>query len=204
MSKKQIIAAAVAVILAGSVGVLANVLTSNDPASAAKKPSHTKTVDATPTQAADVVLLPGAAGPVKAGMTKAEAIATGLFDADVPSTVDGCEPFPLVWKAPFKGLDVLTTRAGDITSIGVRGAGPTTRSGLGIGSTVADVRAAVKDAKVVETGFGQSAIFEHDETTDGWTGYLFNTPVSDLHDDEQVSFIELTTGAKPEMMRSGC
>ena len=57
-------------------------------------PTAEPTTDA-PTQPpapANLVVVPGAVGPVRAGMSKADALKTGLFNADVPPPVEGCPP----------------------------------------------------------------------------------------------------------------
>lgn len=152
-----------------------------------------------------LTLAPGAVGPVKVGMTKAEAAATGLFDTDVPAGASGCDAEPLAWKAPYADvLDVQTLTSGEVASIGVHEAGPTTADGLGVGSTLADVLAAHPGSKAVPAGYGQTGVLVQDATTDGWIGYLFDVEPAKAQDGDTVSFIELTAGEKPSVMRDGC
>jgi hypothetical protein len=203
MKNKRIVGAIVAVAIAGGVGVLANVLTTNDASSADAEPTTSK-VDA-PASPTEIELAPGKAGPVAAGMSKADAIATGLFDADLPAPVEGCPGIPLAWKAPFGAtFDVQARGNGEIASIGVLKAGPKTASGLGIGSTYAEVLAAVKDGVAIEAGYDQSGVLDSDAETGGWIGYLFHAPVKDLEPGDKVAFIEITKGAQPGLMRDGC
>lgn len=201
MKKQKIVGIVLAATLAGGIGVLANVLTSNDAASAESRPT---TSSAAPTSAADLELSPGAAGPVKVGDSMADAIESGLFDSNLPAPVEGCPTIPLEWKEPFAGtFDVQSLPNGDVASIGVRKAGPKTADGLGIGSTLADVLAVTK-GKAVEAGYGQTGVLVYDATSQGWIGYLFDTEVANASDNDTVSFIELTNGEKPGLMRDGC
>lgn len=201
MKNKRIVGATLAVIVAGAIGVLANALTTNDTSTATTStPSPS-----VPTSAAGIELAAGAAGPVEVGQSKAAALATGLFDVDLPAPVDGCDAVPLAWRAPFSTtFDVQTLDDGTIASIGVREAGPRTATGLGVGSTYAEVRAAVPGASAVEAGYGQSGVLVRDAATDGWIGYLFDTPVTDLDAEDTVSFVEITRDAAPGLMRDGC
>lgn len=216
MNTKRIVGAIVAVIVAGTVGVLANLLTTNDGSTAETKPGTSTSEPATPTPSPaatptaslpeDLVLSAGAAGPVKAGMDKAAAVATGLLIANEQVPVEGCPVPPLSWKASFaKTFDVQTLGNGEVASIGVHRPGPTTASGLGVGSTYAEVLAAVEDGTAaVEAGYGQSGVREYDPNTGGWIGYLFDAALDDLDASDQVTFIEITKGGEPGLMRDGC
>jgi hypothetical protein len=207
--KKQIAAVVLAVSVAGGVGsgVLANALTTKEPAAAtAPEPTTTApTSVATPETVDALELAPGSVGLVKVGMSKKDALATGMFDGDVASATDGCPVLPLMWKKAYtKALDVLTLGNGEITSIGVRGKQPRTAAGLGVGSTYAQVRAQVDEPTPIDAGYGQSGLFEYDGDNGGWIGYLFNPPADQLKDTDTVSFVEVTKGEQPSLMRDGC
>jgi hypothetical protein len=202
MMKKQIAAAVLAVSVAGGIGtgVVANALTTGSPAT-----DGAATPSVAPTAPADFVIAPGAVGPVSAGMSKTEALATGLFDADVAASVDGCPTVPLTWKKPYSDvLDVQTVGNGEIVSIGVRAEGPTTDDGLGIGSLFADVQAGVEDDTPVDAGYGQSGLFDFDAETGRWIGYLFDAPADEVEAGDPVTFVEVTKGSQPSLMRDGC
>jgi hypothetical protein len=145
----------------------------------------------------------GAVGPVRVGMSQRQALATGYFDADVPS--EGCEGTdPLRWTSNYyNALDVLTDRAGAIASIGISGRGPKTRSGLEINSTLAEVRDVIgPEHEPRAAGYGQTGLFVNDG--DAWIGFLFDARPDDVSQDSVVSFIEVTRGARPGLVRDGC
>ncbi|MGH3457370.1 hypothetical protein [Aeromicrobium sp.] len=167
------------------------------------EPSPTPTEIPTVVAPADLVVEPGAVGPARAGMSKAEALQTGLFDADVPPPVEGCPPFPLQWKKQYKGVDVIATD-GTISSLGVFKDGPKTSNGIGYGSTLDDLTKAYPNlSPVVDAGFNQAGAYEF--TDDEFIGFLFgDATVSSIKGSSKVTFIEVTTGNKPDLIRDGC
>lgn len=144
-------------------------------------------------------------GPVLTGMTIEEAVATGLFETDIE--VDGgtaCERIEdIVWVEQLAShLDVYATADGIISSIGVRGSGPRTASGIGLGSTFGEALAAYPALVVEESGYGQTGGFL--ESDDAWLGFLFDADVDSLDETHQITLMELTDGAKPSLMRDAC
>lgn len=231
--KQQIAAGILAISLVGGVGtgVVAHQLSDDsDPEPKAKpsatattkktdKPKSTKTAAPAPgtggggSKASSQPSLPlapvgslriiaGAVGPVQVGMSKQAAYATGYFDADV--SVPACDSVvDLAWRANYNGqLDVMTNDNGSISSIGIRGAGPRTRSGLGVGSTYESVQGVLGDVPPEAAGYGQTGLFVSEGN--GWIGFLFNTTPDAVTAADPVTFIEVTRGAKPGLMRDGC
>jgi hypothetical protein len=147
-------------------------------------------------------IIPGAVGPVQVGMSKQAAYATGYFDADV--SVPACNRVDdLVWRANYNDqLDVVTLDNGSVQAIGIRGAGPRTRSGLGVGSTYESVQGVLGDVPAEEAGYGQTGLFVSEGN--GWIGFLFNAAPDAVQPTDPVTFIEVTRGAKPGLMRDGC
>jgi len=147
-------------------------------------------------------IIAGAVGPVSVGLSKRAAYATGYFHADVP--VAHCDRVDdLVWKPAYRDvLDVQTADDGSVGSIGVRGAGPRTRSGIGVGSEYGLVRGVLGDVEPVEAGYGQTGLFVQDGN--GWIGFLFDAEPGALTDASRVSFIEVTRGGRPDLVRDGC
>lgn len=153
---------------------------------------------------ADLVVKLGAVGPVRADMSKAEALKTGVFDADVPPPVEGCPNFPLKWKKQYKGVDVLTRDDGSISSLGVFKGGPKTSKGIGYGSTLDELTKAYPNlSPVVDAGFNQAGAYEFTDTE--FIGFLFgDATVSSIKGSSKISFIEVTVGDKPDLIRDGC
>lgn len=150
-----------------------------------------------------LLVTPGAVGPVTVGMTKQEALGTGYLLAPDPSSGDGCPAPALAWKDGYDGvLDVQASGNGDILSIGVRQQGPRTRSGYGIGTTWGELKAVGEEP--VEAGYGQTGVRVYDAANAGWIGFLFDTTVDQLSDADTVTFMEVTKGAQPDLMRDGC
>jgi hypothetical protein len=208
MMKKQIAALVLAGSVAGGIGagVLVNAATTNEPASAAPSSPDPSNPNPSNTAAADVLeLAPGRVGPVQAGMTKAQAMATGFFDADLPAPVEGCPVIPLAWKTKYGDTyDVQTLGNGEISSIGVRGSGVTTSAGIGVGSTYEEVKAAYPDESLLDAGYNQAGIRVFDRQDGGWIGFLFNTKPDAITGSDPVTFVEVTKGAEPGLMRDGC
>ncbi len=177
-----------------------------DPTSAGPTSEPSKSPDPTPTAVdpADLVVEPGAVGPARANMSKADALKTGLFDADVPPPVEGCPPWPLQWKKQYKGVDVLTGNDGSILSLGVFKGGPRTSTGIGYGSTLDELTKAYPNlSPVVDAGFNQAGAYEF--TDDEYIGFLFgDATVSSIKGSSKITFIEVTVGAKPDLIRDGC
>jgi len=79
-----------------------------------------------PPENAPLIVAPGKVGAAEAGMTKAQAAATGLFNTDVDHGPDDCRGVtPLEWRSSVStSLDVLTEEDDSIAAIGVTEGGP--------------------------------------------------------------------------------
>jgi hypothetical protein len=224
--KLQIAASIVAVSLVGGVstGLVAHQMRSGDDpkpksdptVTATKTPTKTSPTKATttaapkPPKATKTPLVPlmsmqivaGAVGPVQVGMTKQAAARTGYLDVDVPYPACGYVR-DLWWKAPYRNtLDLYTDNSGTLLSIGVAKSGPHTRSGLQVGSTYERVQEVLGDVEPEEAGYGQTGLFVSEGT--GWIGFLFDATPATIKATDKVTFIEVTRGTKPGLIRDGC
>lgn len=164
--------------------------------------TSTKTAPPVP---APLLVSPGKVGAAEVGMTKAQAVATGLFDADVNTGDDGClAVVPLRWKQSFgTSVDVLLNESHKISSMGISKGGPKTTTGIAVGSTLAQVKAAYPAVtSVVSAGFDQSGNFV--ASGDRWIGFLYNEKPGVITGSSKVTFMEVTKGAKPDLIRDGC
>lgn len=230
--KQQIAAGILAISMVGGVGtgVVAHQLSEDSGAEPNAKPSATPTTKKTEKPKSDKTgappqgtgggtktseapklplapvgalrIVPGAVGPVQVGMSKEAAYGTGYFDADV--SIPGCNVTDdLAWKAGYNDqLDVHTRDDGSVASIGIRGAGPRTRSGLGVGSTYESVLGVIGDVAPESAGYNQTGLFVSEGS--GWIGFLFNATPDVIAPSDTVTFVEVTSGERPGLTRDGC
>lgn len=176
-----------------------------DPAPTTPASTPSQTTPATTSTASPMVIGYGSIGAATVGMTKQQAVDTGLFDADVDGGAnDPCGTKPLAWKAPYKGVDVLTNEAGTIVSMGAwKDSTLKTAKGIGTGSTLGDLKAAYPDLQgPTDAGYGQSGAWV--SHGGDWIGFLFDPVPAALVDSSTITFIEVTSGTRPQLIRDGC
>ena len=172
------------------------------------EPSPTESPAASEPAAEELVAVPGAIGPVRAGMTVDEANATGFFEPRETPADDPCEGAygPIQWKAPntedlMVGVDLKGAGKNTIVVMGIRDS-VTTAEGVGVGSTLADVKAAYPDVKVKDSVALGSTI--HRKDGDAWLGLAFNETPEEIKASSKVVFMEVTKGFKPDVYLDGC
>lgn len=167
-----------------------------------KAPTTSPTEDTTQLEPlSKLVVIPGAVGPVRAGMSRDEANATGYLE--YKSTNESCEGPLWQWKPDYReSLDLSFPSDGSkVASIGIRGEFPRTRSGYGVGTTWKELKSVVDQGPEM-AGYSQTGVYVQEG--DAWIGFLFDVSTDELTDDHKVMMMEVTTGTKPGLMRDGC
>jgi len=171
-----------------------------------KTPVTPKTsVVAPPVSSQSLVISPGRIGAIAIGMTSQQALATGLIVRDTERE-NICDGTFYRWKSDqaHAALDLFTDNAGKVVSMGVsRGTYPTDHD-IRIGDRLSTVREAYGTSVSApeEAGYGQSGVFVQDG--DRWLGLLFDQAPAQVDETSRVTFMEVTRGDKPGLMRDGC
>jgi hypothetical protein len=157
---------------------------------------------------------PGQVGKAKVGMTVKQAMRTGQFVRDVTYVVPGActktielEPKG-VWRSRY---DVVVSR-GRIKEMGISAKRPRSRNGSGVGTTLATLRNRYGPRLTPprEAGYGQWAVFVHSRHTGAdrrWIGFLLGNAYTykrDARPRDVVTFMAVTKGKRPKLVRDGC
>ncbi len=124
-------------------------------------------------------ILAGQVGPVKVGMSKSEAVATGYLDKDVAS---GClrhgRPAGVEARVQGRTRHLHARRRRGLRDRHLE-AGAATRSGLQVGSTYKSVKdcARSRSRSPSRLGYGQTGLFVNQG--DSWIGFLFDAAPDD-------------------------
>lgn len=153
----------------------------------------------------DLIVSPGRVGAIVVGMPVADALATGLVVRDAERE-DVCGGQLYRWKddTAHSSMDVATDQQDRIATVGVSRGGYPTDKGVRVGdrlSTLQEVYGSDLSAPA-EAGYGQSGVFVHDG--DRWLGFLFDETVGEINETSRVTFMEVTEGEAPGLMRDGC
>ena len=79
-----------------------------------------------------------------------------------------------------------------------------TAKGIGVGSSLGALRSAYGDqlSPAVDAGFDQAGVYLAED--DQWLGFLFDTKRDAITDNSKITFMEVTRGEKPALIRDGC
>ena len=156
------------------------------------------------------VVAPARIGKATIGMTVAEAMATGQFNADVANPP--CDPIPLQPKKPYKRQYVVLVSDDRIVEMDAWGHRMRTATGVRTGSTYRKVKRSYPGAvsRPREVGYGQWGVYvSRGKKGPGrrWIGFLFgNAAVEDgpLAKSDTVTLMGVTKGKRPPLLLDGC
>ncbi len=149
----------------------------------------------------DLMIGFGSLGPAKVGMSKSEALDTGLFSRQKYDASKKCKASALKWKKQFKGVEVRTDTAGTIRALRILAPGPKTQYGTQVGSDLADVRGSYASALIGPAKINRRTSVGFVRKGDAWIGFLFDDDPEDEVLDP-IIFIEVTEGSKPQLQRT--
>jgi hypothetical protein len=154
------------------------------------------------------IVKPGQVGKGQVGMTIAEAMATGEFNRNVENPP--CEPVRLQPKGAWKNQYVVFARA-KITGMAVFGTRPRTGTGLGVGSTVRELREVygTRLSKPRVVGYEQWGLFvKLGKGADRkWLGFLLGDAFpadGPLRPRDKVTLMGVSQGSRPDLLLDGC
>ena len=158
---------------------------------------------------ADLVIAPGRFDTVRIGDSLESAAESGYFALDVKTASCGTRA---IWptKPWRKSIDVYQgydeETAGTVGTIGVFGDGISTKEGIGVGATLADLEEAYGDRLLGprKNDYDQWGYFIR--TNRRWLGFSMDASAADGRPttDAEVAFIEITKGRRPGLLRDGC
>ncbi len=157
----------------------------------------------------DVIIAPGRFDTVRIGDSLESAAESGYFALDVKS--GGCGTRDIWPTKPWrKSIDVYQgyeeETVGTVGTIGVFGDGISTKRGIEIGSTLADLQAAYGDRLLGPrpNDYGQWGYFVRAQRR--WIGFSLDASERDGRPPAtaEVAFMELTKGRRPGLLRDGC
>lgn len=143
----------------------------------------------------------GAIGPVVVGDKVFEHMRTGYLVADQDPPCDGNH---WLWAGELSpGLVVSATPDGTIRALGVSRPGIADPAGIGIGSTLQDLRDAygelLNPPEQSDQGVAWAWVSEHGT----WIGYALG-PINEVGPDSKVEFIEVGTGEFVHHFEDAC
>lgn len=182
----------------------------SSPRSSSPTPASNETSRTTPTETTSAPkegeigdVIPGGVEPIMTGMTIDDALETGLIEQDFDSCVGSTNSWR--WTGDLSiGLDVLVDQNRLVSFIGISRPVTATVEGITVGSTLADLRSAY-DRQLTgpeKTDYGQATMFL--EVDNRWIGFMFDESPDQLTDRSKITFMEVSGGRKPGLVRDGC
>jgi hypothetical protein len=164
--------------------------------------------------ASEYPVSPGQVGKAKVGMTVKQAMRTGQFVRDVTYEVPGVctKTIKLQPKGAWKHRYDVVVSGGRIKEMGIFAKRPRTRNGSGLGTTLVTLRNRYGSRLTPprEAGYGQWAVFVRSRHTGAdrrWIGFLLGKALTyerDARPRDVVTFMAVTKGKRPMLMRDGC
>lgn len=148
-------------------------------------------------------IVPAAVEPVRVGDPVEKYVRAGLVVEDL-ARESSCEGKHYRWAGQWaEGMDLLVDPQGRVSSIGVTREGPETPEGIAIGNSFRALMATYdSEVQFRESDYGQAGAFVRGNG--GWIGFGFDVPRAKLTGDSRITFIEVSKGRKPGMIRDGC
>lgn len=149
-------------------------------------------------------VVPGAFEPVEAGMSIQEAINTGFIERDL-KRAEGCEGTYWKWKGQLaEGLDIIVGDDKQVSFLGMSKDGLETAEGISIGNSYRALTRTYGDrlSDPVRLDYGNAGAFLRDGNK--WIGFAMDNEPGRLADSSRISFIEVSSGTRPGLLRDGC
>lgn len=148
---------------------------------------------------------PGTFQPVRVGDNVDKYVAAGYLAADIERE-SVCDGNYWKWAGQLSsGLDVIADDQGVIGSLGMTKGGLETPEGISIGNSLQALRDTYgKELSAAQANDYDLAGVFLQGNGDGWLGFGFDVPPSELKPTSRVTFIEASKGRQPGMLRDGC
>lgn len=150
-------------------------------------------------------VFPGTFEPVRVGDNVDKYVAAGYLVADIKRE-SICDGNYWKWAGQLsEGLDVVANNEGVIGSLGMQRDGLETAEGISIGNTLQALRDTYgKELSEPQANdYGLAGVFLQGNG-DGWLGFGFEVAPDKLKPTSRVTFMEVSKGRQPGMLRDGC
>ncbi|KHL18608.1 hypothetical protein CLV56_1500 [Mumia flava] len=148
-------------------------------------------------------VVPGAIGPVRAGMSVADAVETGYVERD-RERERICGQRYYRWTGDLREDLDLYTYQGVVTDVGMLGPRVETPNGITVGDTLRSLRDAYGPdlSGPITLDYGNVGFMVSDG--DDWVGFGFEAGPDAIGAASRITLIQVTSGSRPGLMRDGC